>query len=188
MHGNNRLWSAALVVLLLLPAVIGAQDAVPVDKQANLLLKALGYDRGLKKRAPEGIRILVVHHGAAKTAGKIAVAFTTAGTSKVKGLAVTASAAEFKDVKDLLQKADAGEFNMLFVDPSAKGALSSLQQVTRGRKLLSLGGNHDLVKQGLSMGVYLKKGVPRLIINQRAAKVEGLDLAPAIRLIATTIK
>jgi hypothetical protein len=60
--------------------------------------------------------------------------------------------------------------------------------VTRGRKLLSLGGNHDLVKQGLSMGVYLKKGVPRLIINQRAAKVEGLDLAPAIRLIATTIK
>jgi hypothetical protein len=183
MHGNNRLWSAALVVLLLLPAVIGAQDAVPVDKQANLLLKALGYDRGLKKRAPEGIRILVVHHGAAKTAGKIAVAFTTAGKSKVK-----ASAAEFKDVKNLLQKADAGEFNILFVDPSAKGALSSLQQVTRGRKLLSLGGNHDLVKQGLSMGVYLKKGVPRLIINQRAAKVEGLDLAPAIRLIATTIK
>ena len=47
MHGNNRLWSAALVVLLLLPAVIGAQDAVSVDKQANLLLKALGYDRGL---------------------------------------------------------------------------------------------------------------------------------------------
>ena len=61
-------------------------------------------------------------------------------------------------------------------------------QGKRGRKLLSLGGNYDLVKQGLSMGIYLKKGVPRLIINQRAAKVEGLDLAPAIRLIATTIK
>ena len=45
-----------------------------------------------------------------------------------------------------------------------------------------------MVKQGLSMGAYLKKGGPRLIINQRAAKVEGLDLAPAIRLIATTIK
>ena len=38
------------------------------------------------------------------------------------------------------------------------------------------------------MGVYLKKGVLRLIINQRTAKVEGLDLARAIRLIATTIK
>ena len=54
MHGNNRLWSAALVVLLLLPAVIGAQDAVPVDKQANLLLKALGYDRGLKEARARG--------------------------------------------------------------------------------------------------------------------------------------
>ncbi len=188
MHGNNRLCSVALVVLLMLPAVIGAQDAIPADKQANLLLKALGYDRALKNRVPEGIRILVVHQGAAETAGKTAAAFTTAGASKVKGLAVTAFVAEFKNVKDLLQKADAGEFNVLFVDPSAKGALSSLQQVTRGKKLLSLGGNADLVKQGLSMGTHLKKGVPRLIINQRAAKVEGLDLAPAIKLIATTIK
>ena len=187
MHGNHRLLSAALV-LLLLPAVIGAQEAVPVDKQADLLLKAMGYDRSLKTRAPEGIRILVVHQGAAEAAGQIAAAFTAAGASKVKGLTVAASAGEFKDVKDLLQKADAGEFNVLFVDPSAKGALSSLQQVTRGKKLLSLGGNEDLVRQGLSMGAYLKKGVPRLIINQRAAKVEGLDLAPAIKLIATTIK
>ena len=87
------------MVLLLLPAVIGAQDAIPVDKQANLLLKALAYDRGLKKRAPEGIRILVVHQGAAEAAGKATAAFTTAGKSKVKGLAVRAFAAESKTSK-----------------------------------------------------------------------------------------
>lgn len=89
-------------------------------------------------------------------------------------------ALEFKDVKTLLDKANAGEFNMLYIDVSARGALSSLQQVTRG--------NGELVKQGLAMGVYLDKGSPRLIINRRAAKIEGLDLVPAIELIATTIK
>ena len=60
--------------------------------------------------------------------------------------------------------------------------------MTRGKKLLSLGGNGELVKQGLAMGVSLDKGSPRLIINRRAAKIEGLDLVPAIELIATTIK
>ena len=97
-------------------------------------------------------------------------------------------ALECKDVKTLLDKANAGEFNMLYLDVSARGALSSLQQVTRGKKLLSLGGNGEMVKQGLAMGVYLDKGSPRLIINRRAAKIEGLDLVPAIELIATTIK
>ena len=41
---------------------------------------------------------------------------------------------------------------------------------------------------GTPMGVYLDKGSPRLIINRRAAKIEGLDLVPAVELIATTIK
>ena len=54
-------------------------------------------------------------------------------------------ALECKDVKTLLDKANAGEFNMLYIDVSARGALSSLQQVTRGKKLLSLGGNGELV-------------------------------------------
>ena len=186
MHGNYRLWLVVLAVLLLLPAELVPQDAVAPEKQANLLFKALGYDRNLKKRAPKGIRIAVVHQDAA--AAPIVAAFNKVGAAKVKGLPVAAMALEFKDVKTLLDKANAGEFNMLYIDVSARGALSSLQQVTRGKKLLSLGGNGELVKQGLAMGVYLDKGSPRLIINRRAAKIEGLDLVSAIELIATTIK
>ncbi len=188
MHGNYRLWLVVLAVLLLLPAELVPQDAVAPEKQADLLFKALGYDRNLKKRAPEGIRIAVVHQNAVAAAAAIVAAFNKVGAAKVKGLPVAAMALEFKDVKSLLDKANAGEFNMLYIDVSARGALSSLQQVTRGKKLLSLGGNGELVKQGLAMGVYLDKGSPRLIINRRAAKIEGLDLVPAIELIATTIK
>ena len=186
MHGIYRLWLVVLAILLLLPAELVPQGAVAPEKQADLLFKALGYDRNLKKRAPEGIRIAVVHQDAA--AAQIVAAFNKVGAANVKGLPVVAMALEFKDVKTLLDKANAGEFDMLYIDVSARGALSSLQQVTRGKKLLSLGGNGELVKQGLAMGVYLDKGSPRLIINRRAAKIEGLDLVPAIELIATTIK
>ena len=150
MHGIYRLWLVVLAVLLLLPAELVPQGAVTPEKQADLLFKALGYDRNLKKRAPEGIRIAVVHQDASVA---IVAAFNKVGAAKVKGLPVAAMALEFKDVKTLLDKANAGEFNMLYIDVSARGALSSLQQVTRGKKLLSLGGNGELVKQGLAMGV-----------------------------------
>lgn len=63
-----------------------------------------------------------------------------------------------------------------------------LSELARGKKVLSIGANKGLVKKGMSLGVYLHKGKPRLVVNQRAAKVEGLDLEPAIKLISTVIK
>ena len=81
----------------------------------------------------------MVHQDAAAAAATIVAAFNKVGAANVKGLPVAAMAVEFKDVKTLLDKANAGEFNMLYIDVSARGALSSLQQVTRGKKLLSLG-------------------------------------------------
>ncbi len=53
MHGNYRLWLVVLAVLLLLPAELVPQGAVAPEKQADLLFKALGYDRNLKNR-PRG--------------------------------------------------------------------------------------------------------------------------------------
>jgi len=122
MHGIYRLWLVVLAVLLLLPAELVPQDAVTPEKQADLLFKALGYDRNLKKRAPEGIRIAVVHQDAA--AAPIVAAFNKVGAAKVRGLPVAAMALEFKDVKTLLDKANAGEFNMLYIDVSAQAPLA----------------------------------------------------------------
>ena len=91
MHGNYRLWLVVLAVLLLLPAELVPQDAVAPEKQADLLFKALGYDSNLKKRAPKGIRIAVVHQDAA-AAVPIVAAFNKVGAAKVKGLPVAAMA------------------------------------------------------------------------------------------------
>jgi hypothetical protein len=69
-----------------------------------------------------------------------------------------------------------------------QAGLSAIQQVSRGKKVISLSGSRTFIDQGLALGVYMKKRKPRLIINDRAGKIEGLDLSPAILLVATVIK
>jgi hypothetical protein len=190
MRCKGILWKGTglLLALFIAPGVLYAQDAVPIDQQATLLLKAISYDRNLQKRSAGGIHIAVIHKGADEAAAALAKAFEGAGKSKVKGLSVKATAVAFTSVQEILQGVDAQGFNVIYAHPSVSQALSSIQQVSRGKKILSLGANKKLVEQGLSLGVYLKKGKPRLVVNQKAAQVEGLDLAPAIKLISTVIK
>jgi len=175
-----------MFVAFLLPSVLSGQEAVPLDKQVDLLLKAISYDRNLEKRTQGTIHIGVIHQQGAEAADGIAAAFNAA--DQVKQLTVEAKSISFISVKALLELVDEKGFNVFFVHSSAGRALSSIQQVTRGKKILSLAGDRQQVERGLALGVYLNKGVPRLVVNQRAAQIEGLDLAPAIRLISTTLK
>jgi hypothetical protein len=184
-HRRALLW---VIVAAWVPIGVDAQESVPVANQAELLLKAMSYDKNLLKRSGDGIRIAVVHRDADDDAAKLVKAFGVAGKDKVSGLAVNASAVPFSNVEDLLKQVDSNGHNVLYVHASTTTALSSIQQVTRGKKLLSVGGSKQLVEQGVSLGVYMKKSVPRLVVNQRSAKVEGLDLKPAIKLISTVVK
>jgi hypothetical protein len=184
-------WTFAVTLATLTVAVsppLWAQDEVPTARLAEILLKAVSHDRNLKKRSKSGIHIGVVHKGAAKAAAAQAAAFDTAGSDGVKGLSVKATVVEFSSVKKMLEQLESQGLNILFVHPSASSAISSIQQVTRGKKVLSLAGNRQLVEQGFSLGAFMRKGAPRLVVNQKAAKVEGLDLEPAIKLISTFIK
>ena len=184
-------WTLAVVLTALtvgVPRAVWAQEEVSIEKPAEILLKAVSFDRNLKKRSGKGIHIGVVHKGAATSAGAQAKALTAAGSKGVKGLSVKATAVEFTSVKKMLDLLESQGLNILFVHPSAASAISSIQQVTRGKKILSLAGNRQLVEQGFSLGAFMRKGVPRLVVNEKAAKVEGLDLEPAIRLISTFVK
>lgn len=190
--GMPRNWKASLLVLLLMAGTsFGEEVPVPIDRQAMVLLKALSYDRNLEKRSGERVNIAVLYQeeeGAEAEAHELAEAFNKAGREGVKGLPVTAQVVAFKSVEELLKQVEAHGFNALYIHPSLISALSSVQQVTRSRKILSLSGTRKLVEQGLALGVYLDRGVPRLVMNARAGIVEGLALDPAVVLVATVIE
>ncbi|MBI1923250.1 YfiR family protein [Candidatus Poribacteria bacterium] len=166
-----------------------AQYEETVGKLASFLLKALSYDRNLKKRSPDGIRIAVVYKANyEKTPVEVVNALNKAGADKVEGLTVEATALEFKSAADLLKQVEAKKFNALYIHPSMATAVSSIQQVTQGKKIPSLGSSKELVEEGASLGVYLVEGKPELVVNLKASRDEGLDLDAKLLRVSKVIK
>ena len=190
MHSFTSWCSRSILIsAIVLCAAVGAQTKITPDKEAEMLLKALSYDRNLEKRSGSAINIGVLYTGDGEAeAAAVAAAFQRAGKGGGAPLPVTATTIPFTSVSALLKKVEGENINALYVHPSLSAALSSVQQVSRGRKILSLGGSKELVERGLSVGVYMGKSAPRLIVNMKAGTVEGLDLKPAIRLVAKVVK
>ena len=184
-----------LFLLLLLPSMLCSQDsAVPNKKQISFLFKVLSYDRNLIKQDKGKIDIAVLYWEedgqgkAVKEAVAIATAFERAARAEVQDVFLTARDIAFKSSGDLQEQIDANGINVLYVHSSMTTALVSVQQVTRRKKVLTLSGNRKFIERGLSLGVYIEKQIPVLAVNIRAGKLEGLDLDPAIMLVATIIK
>lgn len=189
--GVIREGKIVLVALLFAAGVsFGDEPPIPLDRQAAILLKALAYDRNLEARSGERVNIAVLYQegGTALEAAALAEAFKMAGKDGIKGLPVTAQALAFTSIEALLKQIDAYALNVLYIHTSLTAALSSVEQVTRSRRIISLGATRRMVEHGLALGVYPSHGVPRLALNARAGMVEGLDLDPAIILVATVIE
>ena len=67
------------------------------------------------------------------------------------------------------------KINCIFIDDSMAKALSSIQQITRGRKIPSLTFSETFVRQGISIGIIGNKNKPKLIVNRKASVVEGIN-------------
>ena len=164
------------------------QAPISVDQQASFLLRALSFDRNLKKRSPDGIHIAVIYQGDGENAHQVAEAFNRAGEAGIRGLAVKATAIPFQSVGKILSQVDAEDINIIYIHSSIERGLSSIQQVTRGKKVPSLSGSKTLVEMGASVGVYILNGAPKIAINLRASKIEGLAFGAGILGVSTVIK
>lgn len=69
-----------------------------------------------------------------------------------------------------------------------KKHFSTVSAYTRKHNIMSITGNPDLVKQGVSIGVCAKKGKPTILLNLEASKQEKIIWHIAILKVAVQIK
>ncbi|MEM7393619.1 MAG: YfiR/HmsC family protein, partial [Verrucomicrobiota bacterium] len=175
---NHRIFCQSLLLGLLialsLPFGVAAEMELD-DKQAGFLLKALSYDRNAARRYGDDVHLLIVYDGAENKddAGQIGDIFRKNGSGGVSGKPLKVEQESFTTVAKLLKKIDDEGVDVVYIHHSLQRAMSSVQQVTRSRKKLSLCGSKEMVERGTSLGVYLYNGNPKVAVNLRAAKVEG---------------
>lgn len=173
-----------VIVVLLLCG--GAQPAQASAELAAVLLKAMGYERNLEKRAEEVVVIAVVgpaSHGP--------TASMHDSLSKLAGLAIQDRKLRIERV--VIDENFQGRLKEIGVDfIGVPDRLSSQRfddvlRVSRELKIPSVTMSAEDVRRGVSMGVGVVRRKPRIYINMAASREQGANYSSDLLQLATRI-
>lgn len=165
---------------------VHAQAMLTPGERARLLLRAFSFDEALSERGE--LRIAVLYREDPSDAEALRLAFAEFGAAGVGGVSVSAISAPFESTGALLELVDEEAVTAIYVPESLATALSSIQQVTRARKVPSIAGSRRMVERGVSIGVYPAEASAPFAVNPRSAQVEGMRLAEQLLQIADILR
>jgi hypothetical protein len=164
--------SAMTLAMLLSMASFAAAD--DEAKPALLMAKALSYERRIAetKGKTVGVAVLYAADSAAskREANDWVTAFRDLGSLKVHGVSVEVWAVPYQQDRLSSFVSDHGVDVLLACEGTP---FADISIVARDHKILSAGDTAASIVSSLSLGVFVEKSKPRILINMRAAKAEG---------------
>ncbi len=155
-------------LLMLFAAVVYAEDKAPPEIQAALFVKLIGFDKTLSGN----ISICVI--GAPEFAAEM-----KKGIGKDIGSVKLASVSESAGLPS-------EKPSVVYLGDTSK--LAEVIAYTRSNHILSMTGIPELVEKGISLGIGVSEGKPKVMLNMTSSKEEGRDWNPAILKVAKTIQ
>ncbi|HTP26689.1 MAG TPA: YfiR/HmsC family protein [Anaeromyxobacteraceae bacterium] len=180
-----------LAALVALPWPVQADDLAP-RKQALLLLRVLVYDRNLKSRAGNSVRVAVAFRASDRESEKrrdeLVSAFEQVSREVVAaGLPVEVVAVPYRDATDFEARLAAAHPSALYACVQLEPAAGIIARMTRRLHILSAAGSRFMPESGLAIGLVSRGQRAAVIVNLRAAKGEGADLDAALLSIAEVL-
>ena len=115
-------------------------------------------------------------------------AFRGIGGTKVQGLGVKISQLSFSNGPTLMTTVSSQSVDVLYVCIGMEADLPAIIEVTRKRKMVSIGSREEHVQTGLALGVFPVDGKPTIVVNLPAAKAEGSAFSSDLLRLAKVIK
>lgn len=182
---------ATCAILAALGAVeAGAAAVVPFEVQVPLVLKALTYDRTLKARVGDQVRIaiLIPPKSGRGRADELQASIDSMPNRTVAGLPVT-----FKeltaDASGLDQAFGDGRWAAMYVLPGFnREELAEIRRICEKRRILAVAASSDEIERGLAFGIGAQSGKPEIIVNLAVSKACGSDFDLALLRLAKVIQ
>jgi YfiR/HmsC-like len=177
-------WFCAMLVILSHAARVGADDVtVPVSLQMELLLKVASYDKNLKQRAGERVRVAVVFKqddaDSARYAGQALKALSE--VEDVSGMPVEPLSVIYTDPRGLAHLTRDGGIAVLYVAPGfGDGEMDAIAQALDGISVLSAGALPKYTLRGLVLGFDLAGGKPKLWVHLPRARRQRVELSSSV--------
>jgi len=180
---NRRisLWALCLLMILVsfIPATCPAQE-VPETSQVPIFFKLLTYDRTLWETPRSQLRIGILHREGNDKSQTNRTSLESA-LDKHRGKTVNKvpfeyTAISWREQGQLVSRLQNADVDVIYVTSGHLDQLEIILAVTRNRNVLTITGSPDYVLSGLSAGLILENGQPRLEVNLKALEAEGHQL------------
>jgi hypothetical protein len=183
-------FTATALVLFAIPA---SATTVPFDVQVPLVLKALTYDRSLKSRVGEKVRIAVLSPpGRGRQAiESLMTSLTGLPDGTIGGVPVTFReiAAPSNAVESLEQALRVGRWAAVYAMPGFTAEeLNGIRQLCESHRVLLVGAAGDDVERGTAFGIAVRDGKPLMVVNLAITRACGSEFDLALLRLARVIQ
>lgn len=192
---GRRQWLkvVAAVPLLLLVRESVALAAVPISRQALLLLRILCYDRNLHARAGDSANIVIAlrrgHDDSERVArGLHAALGEFARTATIASLPIRVALSPFTSAKEFEATIASGRTAAVYVAPGLGDKVAEISATTRRHSVLSIACSAIDVEGGLSVGIIERDDAPKILVHLAHARSEGVKFDSALLGIAEVIR
>ncbi len=172
-------------------ASTSAQDMdVPMDVQLPILLKVLSFDRKLPVRAPREIVIGVAYQGGNRESTLAQEeGMRVIGTQAAPGGTATLRVVPIDLDESTIAQAHAKRaLTHLYVAPLRATDVRAIAAWAREAGVTTMTGVSRYVADGLAIGVGLRGGRPRILVNVEASRLEGADLSAELLKLADIVR
>jgi hypothetical protein len=163
---------------------------VPFDVQVPLVLKALTYDRNLKVRAGDQVRIAVVAPDkGGRATEELLSSVGNLPDRTVNGLPVTFKEVNAGDEGGLDQALRGGRWAAVYIMPGFRPEeIGQMRRICAARQVLAVAAEADEVERGIAFGVGSAAGRPQIVVNVASAKASGTDFDLALLRLARLVQ
>jgi hypothetical protein len=169
----------ASLVGALCVAFAAAAEELPVALQAQLLSKMTTYVKALTPQGATAVNVWVVYPGPGEAPTRAAQALTSALTElgQMGTLKAQPKALAFADPKQFAAALAAEKPQVLFLTPehNEKNVSALVEAAKAVPGVVTVTGQSDHVKLGVVLGFSAVEGRPRVLVNLKQAKAQGVE-------------
>lgn len=180
-----------LSVALASPLALG-EEAATFGRQAIVLTRALAYDSSLASRSGDSFVVVVLakkgNAASERMSEEVVRVFKPLEAVKIAGLPFRAVAAPFSGVAPLEALIDKEGVDAVFLCEGLAADLPAIKQLSRRRRVLTLGMVLAQVLAGVSLAVVSDNGKLQVVVNLTESREEGAAFGSDLLRIARVVR
>jgi hypothetical protein len=173
------------------PTASGQSVPVPAELQYTLIAKVLTFDRNLSDRSGAEIVMGIVYQPTFPASDgvrrEIAEAAGRSVVRSIEGIRVRVVEIPLRNPAELAGALQQAGVNLLYVTPLRAVDLARVLAAAREAGALTVTGVPEYVSAGVSLGLGLDAGRPRILVNLSSARREGADLSSNLLMLADVV-